>query len=76
MSGTRRLIGATAGLAVWLMAGTATLACPICFQFEENAATDGVMAAVVVLVGVTAGVLGGFARFIVRFVRRTRSLEQ
>jgi hypothetical protein len=30
---------------------------------------------VIVLVGVTTGVLGGFARFIARFVRRSRSLE-
>jgi heme/copper-type cytochrome/quinol oxidase subunit 2 len=46
------------------------LACPICFRVEENATTDGVQAAVLVLVGVTAVVLGAFARFIVGFVKR------
>jgi hypothetical protein len=39
---------------------------------EEGAATDGVVAAVLVLVGVTTVVLGAFARFIVGFARRER----
>ena len=71
----RRLAAVTSGVAMWLMADVALLACPICFQFEESAVTDGVMAAVVVLVGVTAGVLGGFGTFIARFVKRSRYLE-
>jgi uncharacterized membrane protein len=48
------------------------LACPICFQVEENAVTDGVQSAVLVLVGVTTSVLSGFGVFIARFVRRSR----
>jgi heme/copper-type cytochrome/quinol oxidase subunit 2 len=48
------------------------LACPICFQVEENATTDGVQAAVLVLVGVTTVVLGAFARFVAGFARRER----
>ncbi len=57
-------------LALVLAAGEIALACPICFRVEENATTDGVYAAVLVLVGVTTVVLGAFARFIVGFVRR------
>jgi len=72
----RRITGWMSGVAVWLAADAALFACPICFQFEESAVTDGVMAAVVVLVGVTSGVLGGFGAFIVRFVKRSRSLER
>jgi len=49
--------------------GTA-LACPVCFQVEENATTDGVQVAVLVLMGVTTVVLGAFARFIVLFAKR------
>ncbi len=49
--------------------GTA-LACPVCFQVEENATTDGAQVAVLVLMGVTTVVLGAFARFIVLFARR------
>ena len=53
-----------------LAGGELALACPICFRVEENATTDGVQAAVLVLVGVTTVVLGAFARFIAGFVKR------
>lgn len=59
-------------LAIWLFTGVPLLACPICFQAQEGPVTDGVRAAVLVLMGVTTGVLSGFAMFIVRFVQRTR----
>ena len=59
-------------LALVLAASEVALACPICFRVEENATTDGVQAAVLVLVGVTTVVLGGFARFVAGFVRRER----
>lgn len=57
---------------LWIASGAAALACPICFQVEEGPVTDGIRAAVLVLVSVTGTVLAGFAAFIVRFVRRTR----
>jgi hypothetical protein len=44
-------------LAIWLIADTPLLACPVCFRAEESALTDGVRAAVFVLLGVTAVVL-------------------
>jgi len=47
-------------------------ACPICFQFEQGPVTAGMRGAVLVLMGVTVGVLAGFAVFITRFVRRAR----
>ena len=59
-------------LALVLAANETLLACPICFRVEESATTDGVQAAVLVLVGVTTVVLGAFARFIVGFVKRER----
>ena len=57
-------------LALVLGATGTALACPVCFRVEENATTDGVQVAVLVLVGVTAVVLGAFARFIVLFAGR------
>ncbi len=57
-------------LALLLAASEVALACPVCFQVEENATTDGVQAAVLVLLGVTTVVLGAFTRFIVGFVKR------
>jgi len=56
--------------ACWAAASASALACPICFRVEEGPVTDGVRAAVLVLMGVTAGVLAGFGVFIARFVRR------
>jgi heme/copper-type cytochrome/quinol oxidase subunit 2 len=52
------------------------LACPICFRVEENATTDGVLAAVAVLVSVTTVVLGAFGTFVVRFARREATTTQ
>jgi hypothetical protein len=46
-------------------------ACPVCFQVEQSPATDGLQAAVLVLMGVTAAVLSGLATFIFRFARRS-----
>jgi hypothetical protein len=59
------LIGAT----------TRVLACPICFQVEEGPVTAGVRAAVVVLIGVTVGVLAGFGVFVGRFVVRSHAVR-
>ena len=61
-------------LSVALLLGTpaALEACPICFQFEQGPVTAGMRGAVFVLMGVTAGVLTGFAVFMTRFVRRAR----
>ncbi len=58
------------GLLLALAAQPALLACPICFQAEPNATTDGVRAAVIVLVAITTGVLTGFGVFVVKFARR------
>jgi hypothetical protein len=62
-------------LALWLALDASLFACPICFQVEDGPVTAGVRAAVLVLIGVTGAVLSGFAAFIVRFVRRTRSKD-
>jgi hypothetical protein len=59
-------------IACWLALDATVLACPICFQAQDGPVTDGVRAAVLVLVGVTTAVLSGFAAFVVGFARRTR----
>jgi hypothetical protein len=66
----RRLAGWTTGVLLWHAAGAGLLACPICFQMEQGPVTDGVRAAVLVLMAVTCTVLAGFAAFIVRFTGR------
>ena len=60
---------------LWLAAGAGLGACPVCFQVEQGPVTDGVQTAVLVLMGVTTGVLAGFGVFIAGFIRRTRALR-
>jgi hypothetical protein len=66
----RRFVATTA--LAWCATGATTLACPICFQVEQGPVTEGVRAAVLVLMGVTVAVLSGFGVFIARFVARSR----
>jgi hypothetical protein len=70
---TYRLVAVIAGGLV-LAADQVVHACPVCFRVDDAATTSGVYAAVFVLLGVTSGVLAGFATFILRFVRRARRL--
>lgn len=51
------------------------MACPVCFGGDDPAVRDGLTAGISVLVGVTLVVLGGFARFIVQLIRRSRDHE-
>jgi hypothetical protein len=53
---------------MWLCAGAAAAACPICFQMEEESARAGVQAGVWVLLGSTVVVLGGVVRFAWRLI--------
>ncbi|HKW02199.1 MAG TPA: hypothetical protein VJN96_20420 [Vicinamibacterales bacterium] len=71
----RRSVSAVAMAAFWAAAGSTALACPVCFRVEEGPVTSGVRAAVLVLIGVTSGVLTGFGVFIARFVRRAAASE-
>ena len=46
------------------------MACPVCFTDADPALTESLNAGIFVLLGVTAVVLAGFARFVVSLVRR------
>lgn len=46
------------------------IACAICMQAQSGAAVNGLHAAVLTLVVVTACVLVGFGRFVIRVARR------
>lgn len=73
MTGARLFLARLSWAAVfWLAAGAALSACPICFQIDNGPVVDGVRAAVIVLVAVTASVLVGFARFAVRIAGRQK----
>lgn len=71
MRSSRALSTVTATVAWMTTVSVASpFACPICFGVEPGPISDGVRAAVFVLLGVTLGVLSGFGFFISRFVRR------
>jgi hypothetical protein len=61
-----------AAVLAWLVADVALDACPICFQVEDTGVVSGIRAAVVVLGGVTGGVLVGVALFARRLVQAER----
>jgi hypothetical protein len=46
------------------------IACAVCFQLQSGAAIDGVRAAVITLVSITACVLVLVGRFAIRVARR------
>lgn len=59
---------------IWTALGASGWACPVCFRMEDGPVSDGVRAAVVVLMGVTTTVLAGFAVFIRGFIKRAGAL--
>jgi hypothetical protein len=48
------------------------MSCPVCFGGEDAVVRESLNAGIGVLLGVTAVVLGCFARFVVQLVRRAR----
>ena len=52
------------------------MACPVCFGGEDTVMRESLNAGIGVLMGVTALVLAGFARFIIVLARRAREAEK
>lgn len=48
------------------------LACPVCFSASDSPMANGMNMAILVLLGITGGVLVGFATFFVYLMRRAR----
>jgi uncharacterized membrane protein len=55
-----------------LGAPRAALACPVCFGQNDSAMGNAIKFGVILMLGVVAAVLGGFAAFIVHLNRRAR----
>jgi hypothetical protein len=73
MTHARRLAGVVISALIWIGASGVALACPICFQMEDGPMTKGVIAALFVLLTITVGVLGAFARFVLRIAKAERA---
>jgi len=72
MTTAARRVVTAAALMAWCAAPAVVAACPVCFQVEDGPVAEGARVAVLLLMGVTTGVLAGFAVFIARFVRRSQ----
>jgi hypothetical protein len=55
----------TTAAAVVIGGSSSVLACPVCFGAEETSMVDGAKLGVLVLLGITLAVHGGFAGFFV-----------
>jgi heme/copper-type cytochrome/quinol oxidase subunit 2 len=70
-----RLILATAVIVV-LGGGTDLLACPACFGAEEAPLIDAARLGVLVMLGITVAVQGGFVAFFVYLRRQARRVAE
>jgi hypothetical protein len=61
--------------ALMVMAGSSTLfACPQCFGAEETSMVDGTRLGIVVMLGITFAVQGGFLGFFLYLRKRARQM--
>jgi hypothetical protein len=58
--------------AIMLAAPRAALACPVCFGQSDSPLANATNMGIIVMLGVVAAVLSGFAAFIVHLNRRAR----
>jgi hypothetical protein len=72
---TARLVCVTAA-AVLVGGSTDLLACPMCFGAEETSLIDGTRLGILVMLGVTLAVQGGFVGFFVYLRRRAKRIAE
>jgi hypothetical protein len=71
----RALRHAAATVIVLLIGGSSTLlACPVCFGADETPLIDGARLGMLVLLGVTLAVQGGFVGFFLYLRKRAKSI--
>jgi heme/copper-type cytochrome/quinol oxidase subunit 2 len=59
-------------LVLVIAAGSELLACPMCFGAEESSLIDGAKLGVLVMLGITLGVQGGFVGFFLYLRKRAK----
>lgn len=70
----RRCVATAAAV---ILAGSASLlACPLCFGAEETSLVDGTKLGVLVMVGITLVVQGGFVGFFLYLRRRAKRMAE
>ena len=61
---------------VMIGGGSSVLACPLCFGAEETSMVDGTKLGVLVLVGITLVVQGGFVGFFLYLRKRAKRIAE
>jgi hypothetical protein len=64
----------TTAAAVIIWGSSTVLACPVCFGADETAMVDGTKLGIVVMLGITFAVQGGFAGFFFYLRKRARRI--
>jgi hypothetical protein len=59
---------------VFIAGGSSVFACPLCFGAEETPLIDGAKLGVLVLLGITLAVQGGFLAFFLYLRRRAKRI--
>ena len=66
----------TTAAAVMIGGGATVLACPQCFGAEESSLIDGAKLGVLVLLGITLAVQGGFLGFFLYLRKRAKRIAE
>jgi hypothetical protein len=68
-----RQVLATAVAAI-VFGGSRVLACPVCFGADETSMIDGTKLGIIVMLGITLAVQGGFAGFFLYLRKRAKQM--
>lgn len=68
----RALIVALMTVVAIVGGSTSVLACPVCFGAEETALIDGTRLGILVMLGITVAVQGGFVAFFIHLRKRAK----
>jgi hypothetical protein len=70
------LLGAGLCILLTLALHPASFGCPVCYGDPDSSSAQGMNAAILSLLGVTGGVLGGIGSLFLRMRRRTIALQR
>ncbi len=73
MSGVRK---ALATAMILMVAGSSVFACPVCFGAEETSLIDGTRLGMIVMLGITFAVQGGFLAFFLYLRKRAKRIAE
>ena len=73
MNGVRK---ALATAMILMAGGSSVLACPMCFGAEETSIIDGTKLGIIVMLGITFVVQGGFLAFFLYLRRRAKRIAE